>query len=225
LLSFGDDTGNHFQAQHGALAKLSETAIKTNALVAQTNKLSGQFFNGMTAIGDLCIQTKATLSKLFFINMATYKMVLALTTSLPCHLERSLFNEPFILEDPIGRICPVHLDCISSWEALNAVLETRFRGLQGHKKIQDGHWALQDHATGRAISRRRNWEGAFLPGQRVAMSMLFYRGIDVDSPAQAPTSSRAACPSCQADVSDSSDAETRWYFYQRPNNIFRADTQ
>lgn len=224
MKKFEDDTGNHLQAQHEALAKVSNTITETNTLVSQMNTLSGQVVNGLAKIVDLCTQAKTTMSKILFVNIATYKMVLALKTSLPGYLERSLYSEPFILEDAIGRISPVHLQFISSWEALDAVIETRFRGLQGHDKIQSGHWTLQDHATGREISRRRNWEGAFLPGQRVDMSLLFTRETIVESfgpSAEAPPSDLAACPRCQADVSDSCDVETHWYARQYPAGYFK----
>jgi hypothetical protein len=206
-----DELADHFQAQHKALAKVSDTAEETKALASQTNTLSGQVINRLTQIGNICAQVKTTVSKMFWINLATYRMVLELKASLPGYAERSRFSEPFVLEDAIGRICPVHLQCISSWGALSAVLEARFRGIQGHKCVQDGDWALQDHLTGRDISRKRNWEGAFLPGQRVDMSILFHSETNGDSPAQAPTSNQAACPRCQADVLGSLDAESRWY--------------
>ena len=109
-----DELAGHSQAQHKALAKVSDTANETNALASKTNTLSGQIANRITHIGDLCAQIKTTVSKVLSLNMATYKMVLALTISLPSYLERSLFTEPFVLEDAIGRICPVHLQCISS---------------------------------------------------------------------------------------------------------------
>lgn len=227
LVSFGDTTENHLQAQNGVLSKLSNTVTETNALVSQTTALSRQIVDGLAKIGDLCTQAKTAMSKILFINIATYKMVLALKTSLPGYLERSLFSEPFVLEDAIGRISPVHLQFISSWEALDAVLDNRFRGLQGHDKVRSGHWTLQDRATGREISRRRTWEGAFLPGQRVNMSLLFQRETTVesfDSPAQATTSYQAACPRCQADVTDSRDAETIWYVRQsRIDDTSKAD--
>jgi hypothetical protein len=211
-----DELADHFDSQHKALVKVSDTASETNSLASQTNKLSSQVISRLTQIGDLCTQVKSAVSKLLWINVATYRMIQALTISLPGHLERSLFTEPFVLEDAIGRICPVHLQFIPSWEAFDAVLEARFRGVQGHDKVQRGHWTLQDHATGRDVCRGRSWEGAFLPGQRVDMSILFHSETSVDSPAQMPTRNSAACPSCQADVSETLDAETRWCVRQLP---------
>jgi hypothetical protein len=134
-----DNLASHITAQHGALSKLSDNVTETNALASRTNVLvsqvSGPIISGLIQIGELCAQVKTTVSKIFFINVATYRMVLELKTSLPGYAERSLFNEPFVLDDAIGRICPVHLQCIHSWEALDAILEVRFRGLQGHKMI------------------------------------------------------------------------------------------
>jgi hypothetical protein len=238
LEGFKDATRDQLQMQHGTLSKLSDNVTETNALVSQTSaiasqtnvmvsKVSGPIINGLVQIGDICAHVKTTLSRIFSINVATYKMVLELKTSLPGYLERSLLNEPFILEDAIGRISPVHLQFISSWEALDSVLETRFRGLQGHKKVQSGHWVLQDHATGREISRRRNWEGTFLPGQRVNMSLLIQRETTVDafdSSAQTKTSNQAACPRCQADAPDSSGAEIQWYVCIRLTSSSQANT-
>jgi len=222
-----DDLANHVQAHRRALSKISDTATETKSLVDQTNSISNHIVKWLAKIGELCIEAKATMAKILFVNMATYKMVLALKTSLPGYLERSMFNEPFILEDAIGRISPVHLQFISSWEAFGAVLETRFRGIQGHEKIRRGHWTLQDHATGREISRRRNWEGAFLPGQRVNMSLLFQRETTIEtfgSSTRVPASCQAACPRCQADVSDSHDIEIHWYVRQfQISDIFEAD--
>jgi hypothetical protein len=144
-------------------------------------------------------------------------MVLALQNSLPTYMERHLISEPFVLEDAMGRISPVHLDFVNSWSAFNAVLQARFEGLQGHAQVLNGNWILQDHATGREISQTRIWEGAFLPGQRVDMSLLFQRettctveSFDLPSPAAASDATAAACPRCQASVAESQDTETQW---------------
>ncbi|KAF8847149.1 hypothetical protein BDZ45DRAFT_540254, partial [Acephala macrosclerotiorum] len=93
------------------------------------------------------------VKKIFIVNIAIYRIVSEIRASLPSHLERSLYQEPFHLEDAIGRVFPVHLQFISTWDAFDAVLETRFRNLQGHKKILDKDFVLQERATKRDISR------------------------------------------------------------------------
>ena len=69
---------------------------------------------------------KTFMRKIFVMNIATYKAILDIRGCLPSHLERSLYQEPFILEDAIGRIAPVHMQFINSWEAFDSVLELRF---------------------------------------------------------------------------------------------------
>lgn len=87
-------------------------------------------------------QLKSALTKLLLINVATYSSVLTLQNSLPSRLERSLLRDFFMLEDAIGKISPVHLQFVNSWEALDAVLETRFRGIQGHDRVACGDFVL-----------------------------------------------------------------------------------
>ena len=70
---------------------------------------------------------KTFMRKIFVMNIATYKAILDIRGCLPSHLERSLYQEPFILEDAIGRIAPVHMQFINSWEAFDSVLELRFQ--------------------------------------------------------------------------------------------------
>jgi hypothetical protein len=55
------------------------------------------------------------------------------------------------LEDAIGRIAPVHLQFVTSWDAFNAVLEIRFRDLQGFKKVKDKQYGLRNKATKRDV--------------------------------------------------------------------------
>lgn len=90
---------------------------------------------------------KLMTQRIFTMNVATYNALLAIKSGFPSHLERSLIQEPFILEDAIGRISPVHLQFISSWEAFDAVLELRFRLVQGYTKVKNGEYVLQEHAT------------------------------------------------------------------------------
>ena len=70
---------------------------------------------------------KTFMRKIVVMNIATYKAIMDIRRCLPSHLERSLYQEPFILEDAIGRIAPVHMQFISSWQAFDSVLELRFQ--------------------------------------------------------------------------------------------------
>lgn len=121
------------------LSNINTELNETKTVLKQAGSMSGMLLANLSRVGDLCTQIKTVVTKILFVNVATYKAVLALQNLLPSHLERSLINEPF-------------------------VLETRFRGIQGYEKVVNGHWTLQDHATGRDISRHSHREGAFLPG-------------------------------------------------------------
>jgi hypothetical protein len=144
-------------------------------------------------------ELKGLLYRSIAINIATYQVVIRNQTPLPIRLERGLIEEPVILEDAIGRIAPVHLQFVTSWDAFDAVLEIRFRGMQGHRKIIQRQYELQDRVSGKDIEKSRSWDRAFLPGQRVEMSMLFHS----DEPANAHT----ACPGCHTSAQSSADAE------------------
>ena len=50
------------------------------------------------------------------VNLLTYKAVISLQTSVPAQLERCWSQEPAILEDAIGRVTPIHLEFLDSWE-------------------------------------------------------------------------------------------------------------
>jgi hypothetical protein len=214
ILKMDRSAQDHFDTQTTTLNVIRDSVSEAIILANHTSSLSERIMDSFSGLARLCTQMKEVMSKILSINMATYKMVFALQNSLPTYMERHLISEPFVLEDAMGRISPVHLDFINSWSAFNAVLQARFEGLQGHAQVVNGNWILQDHATGREISQTRIWEGTFLPG--VDMSLLFQRettctveSFDLPSPAAASNAPSAACPRCQASVAESQDTETQ----------------
>lgn len=113
----------------------------------QQSQLS--FFSGwrttirtiMQSFGNLqttCMEMRDSILKLINTHSNILKAVRENQAGLPSALERSLIQEPFILEDAIGRITPVSLQFINSWDAFQAVLEVRFRGIQGRKGQKQG---------------------------------------------------------------------------------------
>lgn len=60
------------------------------------------------------------------------------------------YEVPFILEDGIGGIAPVHIQFVDSWEAFDSV---RFRGMQGHNMVQERAYVLRESGTRREIDQ------------------------------------------------------------------------
>ncbi|KAJ4368159.1 hypothetical protein N0V83_006515 [Neocucurbitaria cava] len=187
------DTKNNQQS--AALLTIQSRLEDANRQIESGNSLLGKVSDALRLdwLRQLGSELKALMRRAIATNIATYHAVLSIQAVLPSRLERGMIEEPFILEDPIGRIAPVHLQFVTSWDAFNAILEVRFRDIQGYRKIKQRKYGLQDKSTGRDILQTRRWGGAFLPGQRVEMSLLFEtKGSTVNDDAQ------VSCPGCQA---------------------------
>lgn len=151
----------------------------------------------------------------------TYNAVISLQTSIPAQLERCWTQEPATLEDALGRVTPVHLEFLDSWEvswktplslytkksdiskAFEAVLEVRFRKLPGHRKIKQREYALRAKALDRDLEQSLAFNRCFLPGQRVDMSMIFDGGLGALS----------SCPGCKLVTSKTEkelDSQVQW---------------
>jgi hypothetical protein len=180
-------------------ARLDENTHLLKSSNSYTESLAGALkLDWLRTLGS---ELKGLMGRILVMNFAIFRAVLEIRASLPSHLERSLIHEPFLLEDAIGRIAPVHMQFITSWEAFDSVLDVRFRNIPGHPKILSKEYILQDHATRRDISRDGPWEGTFLPGQRVDMSMLFDDTWE---------DSCMSCPRCQRDCDSPSQTEVQW---------------
>ena len=176
-----ENANRNIEAANSILGNVSE-ALKLDWLRKLGSELKGMIRGAMT------------------INFATYRAVMRLQNSLPSHLERSLFEEPIILDDPMGRIAPVHLQFITSWDAFHSVLELRFQNMPGQIKIGRRQYALQAQGTGREIELSRPWHAAFISGQRIDMSFIFSQDDTSES-------SSTTCPGCRTPSSYTTDVD------------------
>jgi len=154
---------------------------------------------------------KALMQKIITVNLATYSSVLEIKRQLPAmnQLQVTLPSEPmFYLEDALGRVFPITLQFITCWDALHAVLEIHFRGMQGMKKVLKREYALQDRATKKDINLSQKWERVFLPGKWVNMSMIF---DELASAEQDNSTSTDTCPGCQAQSNQPPGLEIIWW--------------
>jgi len=189
--------------QETSIAEVRELVQENNRLLVVANNVSSRISDTLRLqwLRNLGDELLSVVRKSFTMNLAVYKAVMSMQGLLPSHLERSLIQEPFILEDAIGRLSPVHLQFISSWEAFEAVLEDRFRGHKGHEKVLQRAYALQELATGREISRQLPWVSAFLPGQKVGMDMIF-RNLGGGT--------ATSCPSCKTRGESAMNISVKW---------------
>uniref|UniRef100_L2FUV4 Ubiquitin-like domain-containing protein n=2 Tax=Colletotrichum fructicola (strain Nara gc5) TaxID=1213859 RepID=L2FUV4_COLFN len=100
-------------------------------------------------------------------------------------------DEDFVFEDATGRVFPIYLRTIMSWEVFEFIIVDRFKGKKGSHRIQKGRYTLQERATGREMDRSLDWESAFSPYQRVSMSLICR-----DARRTMKWATSASCPKC-----------------------------
>ncbi|UZP42973.1 hypothetical protein NXS19_010789 [Fusarium pseudograminearum] len=124
------------------------------------------------------------------------------------HLDRGPGDDHFILEDITGRRFPIHLKTITSWAVLEFILEERFKGKKGARRIQQKRYTLRESKTHREIDGSIPWDSAFLPYQEVNMSLMCNEVESNDTNGKAASS----CPFCKmlSDSLASTGVEVKW---------------
>jgi len=168
-----------FSTRHeNMLKKIRHRLKEVDRRISEGNSIANKFAQHarLDWLNQLGQELKSLMSKIITVNLATYDSILEIKRALPPtnQLVHSPASGPvFYFEDAIGRVTPITLEFITCWDAFHAVLEVRFRGIQGTKKVLKKEYALQNRATGRDIGFSQKWEMVFLPGQWVVMSMIF----------------------------------------------------
>lgn len=145
---------------------------------------------------------------IMWIGMATYRGVIALNriATAPAY---SLDLYSFSLEDAIGRVVPVPLLFINSWRAFETAIEETFKDRRGFLRVQKGDYVLQEDGTDREIVRGSDWNSAFMPGQRINMSVIF-RQDNGGMTETIPQQGIVECPNCHTATSGSPDKNIQW---------------
>lgn len=120
-------------------------------------------------------------------------------------LERPLSDEHFIFEDATGKVFPIHLKTITSWEVFEFIITDRFKGKKGSHRTRKGRYKLQERGTGREVDRSVDWESAFLPYQRIDMSMMCRQAHDVTLQERS-----SSCPKCRTASVCNTGLEVQW---------------
>jgi hypothetical protein len=149
----------------------------------------------------LGVELKAFMKGIWILSFRSYKLLLDLQTRVPREFEPCWIQEPLILTDALGRVAPVHLELINTWDVLDSVLSARFRNIPGEQKISRKEYALQDHGSSRDIERTALFETSFFPGRKVDMSMVFSRS----------DAKLTSCPGCGMESDQDGGTASIWY--------------
>ncbi|RFN47825.1 vegetative cell wall protein gp1 [Fusarium flagelliforme] len=118
-------------------------------------------------------------------------------------LDRGPNDEYFILEDITGRTFPIHLRTITSWPVLEFILSERFKGKKGARRVQRKLYSLRESNTQREIDGSMPWESAFLPHQKITMSLTCKDTENNNTDGRG----LASCPFCKTSSDHSSGVE------------------
>ncbi|KLU92259.1 hypothetical protein MAPG_11205 [Magnaporthiopsis poae ATCC 64411] len=110
---------------------------------------------------------------------------------------------PVRLEDAMGSIIELPLECLYGWQDVDYILRRRFEelGLKGYEKVLRRQYALEDDCSGRDLDRSRPPKAWLRPGMKVNMSMVF-AATDQEL-------TRSWCPRCRSGVASIEETTVR----------------
>jgi hypothetical protein len=152
-------------------------------------------------LGNCLFELKGIVSEIFTQSGTTLSGIQRIEQTLSSRSDLSLIRT-FTLEDPLGRITQIDLVYVSSFDALDAMLEICFRTLPGHDKVAKKDYVFQDEKTNREIKRSTPWSCALLPGQHVQMGLLFRK--------RSSRTQRHYCPYCHLVLAQSQEGFIPW---------------
>ncbi|OBT65164.1 hypothetical protein VE03_04799 [Pseudogymnoascus sp. 23342-1-I1] len=182
-------------AQAGSTKELQEHVDEgNNQLLVAVKGVQEELRLGW--LGNCLSELKAIVSQVFITTGTTLDATQRIETILLSRPQKALIRT-FIFEDALGRITQWDLVYISSWDALDAMIEICFRDLPGHEKVARKEYVFQDQRTNREIKRSTPWSAALLPDQHVNMGLLFRK--------RSSKSKRFWCPYCHLELKQSQE--------------------
>ncbi|KAH0557146.1 hypothetical protein GP486_005062 [Trichoglossum hirsutum] len=176
LLAWDSKQDSQSGIHQAAITALSDKLDQNTAMLQTQSELLKSVQTSLT-------KTLNTKQKQFF--RAVINSITQFRSSLEWIPPQVIFQRPVEFLDACGRLAPFHLEFINSSEAFLAILKVRFKHA-GLRKIEKQEFTLQETGSKRQLDLSAPWDSVFLPGQKVDMSMVFWR----------ETFPRGGCPSC-----------------------------
>ena len=189
-----------------------EVEASSQTLLSRVTGVGRQVIEKIAFLTQTTLEIKQSIS-----NVASTVISLSLELSSFRLLLMSFRRGPvdeyyFTVEDALGRVFPVHLNTITSWDAFAFVLSEKFRGAPGARRVRDKRYRLIEYATRREVDQTKHWAKAFRPHEKIVMSLL----CKESEQAPASTGELATCPWCKTE----SDSDTSTQVQCRNCNMF-----
>lgn len=194
--------------QNAILDEIRDKIEENKRLISEGKSMAIKMWERWQWITQLGADLKDYMMVVLQSNLAIYREVVMIRKHVATAPGWALAEDPFLLEDAVGRVAPVHLRFITSWIAFEAVLEARFEGRKGFSKVRRGDYVLQEDSTEKEVDREMDWDLAFMPGQKINMSLVFRREQQIERMGTSDDS--AVCPHCQEVNSGSPDQNVQW---------------
>ncbi|CAI0646057.1 unnamed protein product [Colletotrichum noveboracense] len=156
------------QTHHVTIKQISDSENRTRAIVQNSNQSLREYLGAIgqrvlsriESISHLAMDLKSSTSQLLSMVLSV-SGELGRIRAVMMRLERPLSDEHVIFEDATGKVFPIHLRTITSWEIFEFIITDRFKGKKGAHQTRRGRYTLQERATGREVDRSLDWENAF----------------------------------------------------------------
>jgi len=143
------------------------------------------------------------MSRIWTLNFKTYSSIIDLQSRIPKEFGPCWIQEPLILTDALGRVAPIHLELINSWDVFDNVLAARFIDLPGEGKVARGEYAIHEPNLVRDLERSQPFAACFMPGNRLDMMMVFRAEND--------STPKNSCPGCKTVSEEGSSSSMQWF--------------
>jgi hypothetical protein len=125
-------------------------------------------------------------------------------------------QEPMTLEDAHGKLLPLPLELVFSWEAkypseqscpvvdipqmFDSVLLSHFRARAGKKKVQKREFEIEDSMSRGTMPRTKSWSQFSEPGRKFEMSTIF----------KDAGRNSVVCPKCDTISQEKKGVQVEW---------------
>jgi hypothetical protein len=147
----------------------------------------------------LSLELQDFIAKMYKSMPSDFKSLINIQQKMTKQTGPCWIQEPVILADPLGRVAPIHLELINSWDVFEKVMDGRFLDLPGRKKLKRQEYALQDQDATANLERSQPFEACFIPGRTVGMCFNFEKSFPAN-----------ACPKCEKETDTAASSTTQW---------------